>query len=547
MSIDTRNRQPKGVPVGGQFAAGSTGEASVDLGPLDEQLDTDVEDVPEGFDHTRISSLMGEAYHLDPQRKVALPRLTEDDTIAQVHHKLNRYLAKTQDLSDVDDEQLAHQLGLHFDPDAEDEMPENLRGEFGISESDRVVVAEDNNGYPVYVSAGNTAKKTGTYISRATRERFTVLNAAEGTIAPKMQQEFADDHPDLTAKEVDTLFRRLNGSYRGKGHRYLWTEETLSRGSRVSMWVATDRAGLGDTPMADDEMRDWVASLPRAEDGRAIVTGPRGETFMEVRGIEDDLAGTSPHARMVTINTAYRTWITEKLADEYDYTLQRKYVHDNTGEGGARVFEQKKNVPQTHLDAAEASTFATTGDFRHVEVDADTDLDKLAHVGAEYQHLRKHLPRTDSAPALRFRKTGRHQALGVYHPHVDNIAVDPRHPSSLLHEYTHHLDHTAGDRNLSSEEDFRSILRSAQSAVTRSGDPALSKKADYYRTPTEIHARSMEMYFHWKGPDTSLNGDAEKYATNPAYTTLAPMKDQIINYWDAKLTELGVEPPKGFK
>lgn len=327
----------------------------------------------------------------------------------------------------------------------------------------------------------------------------------------------------------------------------MWTEDTLSRGSRLSMGIARERAGLSNTPMADGEMREWVASLPRAEDGRAIVTGPRGETLMEVRGIEEDLAGTSPHAESARTNRAYRPWITEKLADEYDYTLQRKYVNDNSGEGGARVFEQKKNVPQTHLDAAEASTFATTGDFRHVEVDADTDLDKLAQVGAEYQQLRRHLPKTGSTPALRFRKTGRHQAHGVYHPHVDNIAVDPRSPSAFLHEYTHHLDHTAGGRNLSSEDDFRSILRGAKQAVARSGDPALSKKADYYRTPTEIHARTMEMYWHWKNPGTSLNGDETKYSTDAAYTTLAPMKDQIVKYWDAKLTELGAEPPGGHR
>lgn len=424
-------------------------------------------------------------------------------------------------------------------------MPTELRNSFSISESDRVVVAEDRKGDPVYISAGNTAKKTGRYYSRLTRENFQVLNVAERTIQPKMQQEFADDHPDLDPKAVDQLFRRLNGNYRGKGHRWLWSEDTLSRRNRFTLSVARTQAGLPENTMSDHELRQWVDSLPRAEDGRAVLTGGRGTAFLETRGIEEDLDGTSYHAASAATNTAYRTWITEKLADEHDYTLQRKYVHDNSGGGGARVFEQKKNVPQSHLDAAEASTFRTTGDFRHVEVDADTDLDKLAHVGAEYEHLRKHLPKTGSTPALRFRKTGRHQALGVYHPHVDNIAVDPRSPSALIHEYAHHIDHTAGDRNLSSEDDFKPILRAAQKAVTTSNDPALSKKTDYYRTPTEVHARTFEAYFHWKGVDTSLNGDEKKYSGNAGYTTLAPMKDQIMAYWDNKLTELGAEPPKG--
>ncbi|WP_114906912.1 hypothetical protein [Ornithinimicrobium murale] len=496
----------------GKFGNDPAAETDLILGDLEEPTESDAGQESEGFEYARISSLMGDAYHLDPERKVALPRINEDDTIAQVHHKLNRYLAKTQDVSDLDDEQLAEMAGFHHAPD--EEMPERLRNEFGISESDRVVVAETGDGWPVYVSTGNTAKKTGSYYSRLTRERFQVVNVAEVTTAPKMQQEFADDHPDLASKEVKDLFRRLNGDYRGKGHRYMWNEDALSRRNYFALSVARTQAGLSDTPMSDQELREWVASLPQAEDGRAVVAGPRGEALMEApRGIEGDLAGTSPHASSAATNTAYRRWITEKLADEYDYTLQRKYVNDNSGEGGARVFEQKKNVPQSHLDAAEASTFATTGDFRHVEVDADTDLDKLAHVGAEYEQLRKHLPKTGSTPTLRFRKTGRHQALGVYHPHVDNIAVDPRSPSAMIHEYAHHIDHTAGDRNLSSEEDFRAILRAAQREVSASDDPALNKKRDYYRTPTEIHARTFQCYFHWKGVDTSLNDGDERLST----------------------------------
>lgn len=524
----------------GRFGVQPATEADVEL---DLPAQPAEPEEPEGFDQGRISSLMGDAYHLDPERKVALPRINEDDTIAQVHHKLNRYLAKTQDVSDLDDAELAELAGFEHDPEAQ--MPSDLRKNFGISEGDRVVVGRTKDDRPVYISAGNTAKKTGEYYHRYAGQssRFKVTNIAERTIQPQMQEEFAADHPDIEPRAVDTLFRRLNGSYRGKGHAYLWSESTLSRTSDFQLSLARNRSGVHAHagPMPDHEMREWLDSLPRAEDGRAVLDGPRGQALLDTTTIDEDLAGTSSHAATVRTNVAYRTWITEKLADEYDFTLQRKYVRDNSGEGGARVFEQKKNVPQSHLDAAETSTFRTTGDFRHVEVDSDTDLDKLAHVGAEYEHLRAHLPRTSSTPALRFRKTGRHQALGVYHPHADNIAVDPRHPSSFVHEFTHHLDHTAGDRNLSGEDDFKPILRRAQAAV--STEPALSKKADYYRTPTEVHARSAELYFHWKGLDTSLNGDDDKYGSDPAYTSLEPMKDEIVTYWDAKLAELGAEPP----
>lgn len=523
----------------GRFGVQPATEADVEL---DLPAQPAEPEEPEGFDQGRISSLMGDAYHLDPERKVALPRINEDDTIAQVHHKLNRYLAKTQDVSDLDDAEVAELAGFEHDPNAE--MPDELRKNFGISDGDRVVTGVNSRGYPVYISAGNTAKKTGTYYHRwgGDRTTFEVHNIAEHTIQPQMQAEFAEDHPEVSAGDVDTLFRRLNGSYRGKGHRWMWTEDTLSRGSRAGVALTRARAGVDLTGVAmpADEVRDWLETLPRNEAGEAVVSGPHGEYTLNTSGIESDLAGTSPHAAAVHLNRSYRAWVTEKLADEYDFTLQRKYVRDNSGEGGARVFEQKKNVPQTHLDAAENSAFRTTGDFRHVEVDADTDLDKLARVGAEYEHLRAHLPRTSSTPALRFRKTGRHQALGVYHPHVDNIAVDPRHPSSFVHEFTHHLDHTAGDRNLSGEDDFKPILRRAQAAV--STEPALSKKADYYRTPTEVHARSAELYFHWKGLDTSLNGDDDKYGSDPAYTSLEPMKDEIVTYWDAKLAELGADP-----
>jgi len=555
------NRKPAGAAesAGGQFDKRTRLDADESV-VLEYPTAAEPEDSQE-FMWERIDSLMGRDFHLDAERSATLPKMKPDDTVAQMTSKVMNYVAKTQDLSDLSDEEIADMLGYHL---SETEFPAALRAEFGVPDDDRVIAGTDDEGETWYLSVGSTFKKPGHYRSRRSYNTYHIANAAQETVIARFRDRFKAQHPEFNEADVDHMFRCLmDKRCRGRDWQRMWDENPLPPSHMMALVAAAvpgiARTHMGNTPeenlalvrsMSLDEIRAAFAKYPLQErptvtEGHAgyakayIVEAGARTLFVDKTALELHLAGLTPFSRRAAMNRAYRAFLEEELSVEYDYQLQRKYIRDNNASHSATVFEEKKSIPAAHLAAAEDGFFHSSGDFSHVELDADTDLDKVARIEDEYAQLRGFLPRTDKIPTLRFRKTGRHHALGVYHPHVDNIAVDPRHPSSFVHEFVHHVDHTVGERNISSGEEFRPILRAVQANIAR--EPSLARKADYYQTPTEVLSRTAEAYFHWKGIDTSLNGDDAKYADNPAYTTLLPVKDQIIRFWDTLLPELGAD------
>jgi len=248
---------------------------------------------------------------------------------------------------------------------------------------------------------------------------------------------------------------------------------------------------------------------------------------------------TTKHHRARMTEVAVAEFAVERmeLADDAYLEAKQRVAQKKS----ATVWEDKKHIPDTHREAATRSVFAAQG-VGSVEIDERVDLDDLAKVEKEWDALSRRVPHTKAPNRMAFRLTGRHRAAGVYSPALDAIAVDPRHPSSMWHEYVHHLDHTTGDGQISHSDDFRPILRQAQQNVsdTAKTDPLAfaGKDIDYYRTPTEVFSRAAEAWMHWSGVRTSLNGDADKYDGNAAYTTLEPMREQIMEFFDAKFGPL---------
>lgn len=541
------------------------------------ELDGDPEGPDGCFDWVRVESLMGEQFHLDPDRTAKLPTIRKDDTVQQITRKAIGYVARTQDLSGVPDAEIAELCGFYPHPNPPDVS--RVRAMFKLLDDEPLVVAVDTQGNDVYLSVGSAFDRTGHFSERRTGKRYMVGNVAQEVVMAQFERDFAAQHPEFEPAEVARFMSKVGDKdFGGKRWASLWDEARYSQdvtaAAVAGMILSGDRDAIQAVAGCDspEQLREFIARLEPEQVMDAIGYLPKGSGTV-IRGsgtaehpdvwivpydpggnprfgsmlyphtLAAELDGTSQRAKRASLNRAYRSFVLEVLQAEEDSALNRKYVRDHHPAHTATVFEQKKHVPQSHLDAAERGVFGRSGDFRHVEIDADTDLPRLSAVEREYVHLRRYLPRTGKAPALRFRKTGRHQANGVYHPHADNVAVDPRHPDAFVHEFIHHVDHTAGGKNLSAGDDFLPILREAQQAIARSNDPALKQKFDYWRTPTEVLSRTAELYFSWKHPDTSLNGDASKYATNPAYTTLEPLKDQIVAFWDKKLGELGAEVP----
>lgn len=554
-------QQQKATGERGQFGElPLSGNADV---TLDEPVGADE------FDWARIESLMGEDLYLAPDRAVAVPRIHSDDTVHQMSRKWVRYVAKVQDLTELTDEDIAGIAGITLDADGVE--PAWLRSAFKVGPDDRIVVGVGEDGRPVYLSCRSGFSRSGCF-RRTGTGTFEVENLAQKMVMAKFAEEFSEQHPEFTDAQVRQLFWRLSDQrLSGKRWAHLWDEKQLSddvvagvaaglmSGGQHERVAACDGAsGVADM-VGQMSAEEITAALSHLETKRGLMVSggvvsepevyvvpfrPGGSAgrLLYPEAVKAEVAGTSSRAKQAALNRAYREFLEEKFQVEYDFQMNRKYVRDHAEGHSATVFEDKKHIPQSHQDAAIDGVFGRSGDFRHVEIDADVELPRLDAIGSEYVRMRRYLPQTESAPALRFRKTGRHRAAGIYHPHVDNIAVDPRHPDSFVHEFIHHVDHTVAGRNLSAADDFRPILRSAQRAVLADGS-LMAHETEYLNTPTEVLSRSAEMYFHWKEPKTSLNGDGTRYATDVGYTTLAPLKDHIVAFWDAKLAELGADVP----
>lgn len=182
--------------------------------------------------------------------------------------------------------------------------------------------------------------------------------------------------------------------------------------------------------------------------------------------------------------------LAEKQEEGSNFVQQKKYINDHTRGSVARAFEDKKNQDPIHVKRASISPMLD--DFRYIEIDNDVDLNEFAEFEKNYEEIKSFLPpiQEDKRPELRIRYLGKHNAIGVFFPHKNTVCVDVRNSGSFCHEYAHHVDLIMED-NASLKEDFSSILKNYK-------DKYQGSKAGYYKTPTEVFARSFEVYLYDK-------------------------------------------------
>ncbi len=241
-----------------------------------------------------------------------------------------------------------------------------------------------------------------------------------------------------------------------------------------------------------------------------------------------------------------RKYLLEQACESY-FKQKQEQVKAYTGlknlaESYARSFEDKKNIPKKTLKAMEGSKLNEY--FGFVEYDEDVDLVKVAQVVEEFIGFKeKYLPMIESGRnAIRFRKLGNHKAIGLYYPIVRCLCVDYRHVHSFIHEYGHLIDYEYG--NLSLKGDFTRIktlyeqalkraMREDESFRTRMGKGKYN--LDYYLTPTEIFARTFELYFS-KVLNVQTSLVPETFG--PEYPMNEEFLNEVKDYFDAKLLVL---------
>lgn len=293
-------------------------------------------------------------------------------------------------------------------------------------------------------------------------------------------------------------------------------------------------------------------SWKNKEKGRFVVYD--GKRAMAVYKLYKELAGTMSDTSDVFdlksylhtclrdlkwgYNRAIDEIIFEAVMDIYQDDLNIKsmenYEKQQSGDY-AKAFMTKKNINKNVLEKMDSTLFTEYG-FNFVEIDNDTDLEKLNQVEQEWKDIYSKLPKINGAKTdLRFRKLGKHNATGLYYPTQHCLCVDIRSVSSMIHEYGHLVDYELFDNVISLSPEFREVIRSYSLEVSKlSKESYVSKKSNYYTTPTEVFARGFELYMS-KRIETSFMKSKEEYRERDEYKCFT---DENLTRLEGLLNEL---------
>lgn len=262
--------------------------------------------------------------------------------------------------------------------------------------------------------------------------------------------------------------------------------------------------------------------------------------------LSDSLVKSSVSGKMVTnwtLEFAFK-YIKQNLSKLYkedtNISSMNKYAATSNSDY-AKTFETKKNIPLRTQLAMNTSYFLNT--FRFVEYDEAIDVNKMNKLEEEWKYFSKILPKplNKQKAELRFRYLGHHntsefRVSGLFFPYFNTIALDPREVNdgalgtvSFVHEYGHFLDynHTQNDA-LSLSEEFSSILDYYQTKYDKMS--IMPTKASYFKTPTEVFARSFEVYFdQFNNVKSSFNKSELKSAE---YIPLLEIVPEINKYFN---------------
>jgi hypothetical protein len=209
----------------------------------------------------------------------------------------------------------------------------------------------------------------------------------------------------------------------------------------------------------------------------------------------------------------------------------------------ARSFQTKKNINKQTLAVMKDNAFLTK--YGYVEIDNDVSLEKFALLEKEFEELTKkiYIPKCDDH-SFRIKKLGKHRAAGLYYPDPIRATIfDLDAPDAYCHELGHQLDHVMGKECLLSETiRFRKIADLYESLVENNvkhlDDDHPFKirwkgntkyNAAYYLQPTEIFARSFELYLWKKGIQTSF---LKKEYEGPEYPKDEKYLKAVTAYFD---------------
>ena len=384
----------------------------------------------------------------------------------------------------------------------------------------------------------STAAKLGRYLLSGLDEQ------QRQTHDEKTWQAYADEH-DLTPLDLndDRLAHWLaTNQTKGRVHAGIdndgivhlvssepWTRKWMGQSQA---WMKDDKRNIRTYRRIDIPTLTCLASLNVDDQAK--------ETVLTQQGGRDDYTPERLHEmrakgfwnvsdKRIEKSEALQRFRTA-LDKRWDLETAKAANRRFSGRHSAGVFEDKLDYDDKHRQAAENSRFGRQ--FTHVELDNSVNLKEYAKLDREFAQMYDdhRLPRISSDNSFRFRLCGRHRAIGVYSPDAHAIAVDPRAPHSTAHEMAHAFDFEHGQ--LSTSEAFKPILDRQVKAVRSLDVP--DTKREYLSTPTEVLARSAELYLLWTGRASSFTSETvDKLAeTDPSIPSLLEQKDAIIAFFN---------------
>lgn len=202
----------------------------------------------------------------------------------------------------------------------------------------------------------------------------------------------------------------------------------------------------------------------------------------------------------------------------------------------ALSYQTKKNIPKATLEYMQQSGYNNY--FGYVEVDEECDLEKISEtysIFVAFHEAALWWVKGSETVSLRFRRLGNHRALGLYYPGIRCLCVSAVEPSAFIHEYGHMIDSLYGD--LSLQPEFGAVRHAYEQELKKLPSGSFGKgkyNIDYFLEPTEIFARSLEIYFsRVRGYKNALLGKCEgtEYPTDSEYMSL------LASYFDNLIAE----------
>lgn len=476
-------RQPRGIPVGGEFASTQRGESGAELHAVEEktvqysflerfeemneQYEHDFEGFPNSFAKSDLRGKYLPAAGSDPRREDRFFAANHSNGIPQ---RMFLAVSSTKDLALTDEEvaELAERNGLTNLRPLDKELADGLRlGERGwVAEYDGTEVAIGSK------SAGS--RNASNYSFRgAVRPPFT-------------KREFT--HLDLRALAGAERIRRKTGVDLLP---IVTGSELKRRENRILS--AAENPDPGHNQQAGENHKRI-----RAEHVEAVRTA-----FEELGGAQQEMT---------------------------NFSAQRKHFKAQQG-SSATAWQDKKHPDELHQKMAAETSLNDS--FAKVEIDNDVTPEMYADFEKAWDETRDKLPPIpgDRQPTLRVRYLGRHKATGVFFPHANTIAIDVRNSSSFVHEYGHYVDLVTQD-NASLGREFRDVVFDYSCQLKL--PPEMKNKEDYFSTPTEVYARGFEMYASQRlGVDNRLL-NAEKF-DRPDFAPFREdpeLKDRMFDLFD---------------